>query len=313
MPPFLNLCRFFGNIFPLTDKSDVVFLDINHIPNYFGSLNLLDKQMILSDKDLNKIDELKAKGNIPAHVAIIMDGNGRWAKAQGFPRAVGHREGIKTVRKIVETAANLGIKFLTLYTFSTENWNRPQTEVSTLMELIVKSLKDETEELHKNNIRLTAIGDLKKLPPDVQQELYESFEKTKENNKMTLNLALSYSGRLELINAVKTISEKVREGLIKINEINEKTIDEHLFTKDMPDPDLLIRTGGEFRVSNFLLWQIAYAEIFVTKKLWPEFTPQDFLFAIEDYGKRERRFGLVSEQIQKNGKKTDNANKDSNS
>ncbi len=263
--------------------------------------------MVLSESDLKKIDELKDKGNIPEHVAIIMDGNGRWAKAQGFPRVVGHREGIKTVRKIVETAANLGVKYLTLYTFSTENWNRPETEVSTLMQLIVKSLKDETDDLNKNNIRLTAIGDLKKLPPDVQQELYESFDKTENNERMTLNLALSYSGRLELIYAVKAISESVKNGLLSVDEINEKTIDEHLFTKNMPDPDLLIRTGGEFRVSNFLLWQIAYAEIYVTKKLWPEFAPQDFLEAIEDFRKRERRFGLVSEQIQKNEEKTDNA------
>ncbi len=263
--------------------------------------------MVLSENDLKKIDKLKAQNNIPTHVAIIMDGNGRWAKAQGFPRVVGHQEGIKTVRKIVETSANLGVKFLTLYTFSTENWKRPQTEVSTLMQLIVKSLKDETDDLHKNNIKLTAIGDLSKLPEDVRRELYDSFEKTRENERMTLNLALSYSGRLELINAVKTISEKVRDGLLSVNEIDERTISEHLFTKNMPDPDLLIRTGGEFRVSNFLLWQIAYAEIYVTKKLWPEFTPQDFLEAIENFQQRERRFGLVSEQIQKNEKKTDNA------
>jgi undecaprenyl diphosphate synthase len=288
-------------------KIPAVFLDINHIPNYFGKLNLLYSQMVLSEENLKKIEKLKAKGKIPEHVAVIMDGNGRWAKAQGLPRVVGHREGIKTVRKVVETSANLGIKYLTLYTFSTENWKRPQTEVSTLMQLIVKSLKDETDDLHKNDIKLTAIGDLSKLPLDVQRELYESFEKTASNKKMTLNLALSYSGRLELINAVKAISEKVKNGLLSVEEIGERTIDEHLFTKNMPDPDLLIRTGGEFRVSNFLLWQIAYAEIYVTRKLWPEFTPGDFLDAIDDFQKRERRFGLVSEQINNNEQKIDNA------
>ncbi len=303
MQPVLNLrpCSFF------TKPNYPSFLDILIFLNYLNKLKLLRKAMILSEKDLSEIERLKESGNIPVHIAIIMDGNGRWAKAKGLPRVAGHQEGIKTVRKIVESAANLGVKYLTLYTFSTENWKRPQTEVSTLMQLIVKSLKDETDDLHKNNICLTAIGDLNKLPQDVRQELFDSFERTKNNTRMTLNLALSYSGRLELILAIRAISDKVKKGLINPDEITEETINEHLFTKNMPDPDLLIRTGGEMRVSNFLLWQIAYSEIYVTKKYWPDFSPADFIDAIKDFQKRERRFGLVSEQIQRNGQKTNNA------
>ncbi len=266
--------------------------------------------MSLSESELIRIDKIKRSGKVPKHVAIIMDGNGRWAKSHGFPRVVGHQEGIKTVRRVVETSAELDVEYLTLYTFSTENWQRPQDEVSTLMQLIVKSLRNEIDDLHKNDIRITAIGDLSKLPPEVQRELYESFERTENNKRMTLNLALSYSGRLELINAVKTISEKVKNNELSVDEINEKVIASHLFTKNMPDPDLLIRTGGEMRVSNFLLWQIAYAEIYVTQRLWPDFSASDYLDAIEDYGRRERRFGLVSEQIQKNGKQIDNAKSD---
>lgn len=256
--------------------------------------------MVLSEKDLSEIELLKKSGNIPVHIAIIMDGNGRWAKAKGLPRVAGHQEGIKTVRKIVESAANLGVKYLTLYTFSTENWKRPQTEVSTLMQLIVKSLKDETDDLHKNNIRLTAIGDLNKLPQDVRQELFDSFERTKNNSRMTLNLALSYSGRLELILAIKAISDKVKNGLINSDAITEETINEHLFTKNMPDPDLLIRTGGEMRVSNFLLWQIAYAELYFTDLFWPDFRKSHLIEAILDYQQRERRFGKTSDQLKNN-------------
>ncbi len=259
----------------------------------------------LSNRELKEIKKVKVSGNIPEHIAIIMDGNGRWAKAKGYPRVVGHRQGVKTVRTVVETCTNLGVKYLTLYTFSTENWNRPKNEVSTLMRLIVSSLKDQTDELHRNNIRLNAIGALNKLPPDVQKELEDATERTKNNKKMTLNLALSYSGRLELINAIKDISINVKNGLINPEDINEELINNYLFTKDMPDPDLLIRSGGEFRISNFLLWQIAYSEIYVTSKLWPDFSVDDILDAVKDFQKRERRFGLVSEQI-KNEKNTDN-------
>jgi len=258
---------------------------------------------VVSDKDLIKIEQVKSLGSVPQHVAIIMDGNGRWAKKKGLPRAAGHKKGIGTVREIVEACANLGVKYLTLYTFSTENWRRPKTEVSTLMRLIVKSLKDETDQLHKNNIKLTAIGNSDMLPPEVKEELEDAFEKTKMNTKMTLNLALSYSGRWELTHAVKNIAKDVKLGNIDIDEISEETISNYLDTKDMPDPELLIRSGGEMRISNFLLWQIAYSEIYITNTLWPEFKTSNLIEAIEEFQKRERRFGLVSEQIKNDKQK----------
>lgn len=258
---------------------------------------------ILSDKDFKKINEAKSSGLIPKHIAIIMDGNGRWAKMKGLPRAAGHRKGINTVREIVEACANLGVEFLTLYTFSTENWKRPKTEVSTLMRLIVKSLKDETDELHKNNIRLTSIGNSDMLPQEVKEELEEAFEKTKMNTKMTLNLALSYSGRWELTDAVKKIAKDVRDGIVNLENITEDTFSNYLNTSEMPDPELVIRSGGEMRISNFLLWQIAYSEIFVTDVLWPKFKTSNLIEAINEFQRRERRFGLVSEQISKDQKK----------
>ena len=252
---------------------------------------------VISDKDFDKIEEVKNLGFIPEHIAIIMDGNGRWAKKKGFPRAAGHSKGIKTVREIVEACANLGVKFLTLYTFSTENWQRPKTEVSTLMRLIVKSLKNETDQLHKNNIRLTSIGNSDMLPKEVREELEEAFEKTKMNTKMTLNLALSYSGRWELTDAVKKIAADVTNRKIELNDISEDTISNYLNTSNMPDPELLIRSGGDMRISNFLLWQIAYSEIFISDVLWPEFRTSNLIEAIQEFQSRERRFGLVSEQI----------------
>jgi len=258
---------------------------------------------VLSDKDFERIDKVKNSGEIPKHIAIIMDGNGRWAKQKGLPRVAGHRQGIKTVREIVEACANLGVEFLTLYTFSTENWQRPKTEVSTLMRLIVKSLKDETDQLHKNNIRLTSIGNSEMLPKEVREELDEAFEKTRKNTKMTLNLALSYSGRWELTSAIKEISADVKNGKMKIENIDEKLISSYLNTSEMPDPELLIRSGGEMRISNFLLWQIAYSEIFVTDVLWPKFKTLNLIEAIVEFQSRERRFGLVSEQIGKDHKK----------
>jgi undecaprenyl diphosphate synthase len=251
----------------------------------------------LKVNEISQLKSLSQNGNIPKHVAIIMDGNGRWAKRKGLLRAVGHRQGIKTVRTMVEACTNLGIKYLTLYTFSTENWNRPKNEVSTLMRLIVKSLKDETDELNQNGVKLISIGDLSKLPEDVQSELNDAFEKTKNNSRMVLNLALSYSGRLELINAIKSISKNISENELEIENIDEMTVSSFLYTKDLPDPDLLIRTGGEMRISNFLLWQIAYSEIYFCKTLWPDFGVSEFVNAIYDYQSRERRFGLVSEQI----------------
>ena len=210
-----------------------------------------------------------------------MDGNGRWAKRRGLPRVAGHKRGVETVREIVETCAQIGVKYLTIYTFSTENWKRPKTEVSTLMRLIVKSLQTETNDLHANNIRLKTIGNTKVLPDEVCNELNQAIEKTKNNDKLTLNLALSYSGRWELTEAIKSISEQYKNGNVELDDINEELISNHLSTSGMPDPDLLIRSGGEFRISNFLLWQIAYAEIYVTKVLWPEFRYTKLIEAIK--------------------------------
>ncbi len=261
----------------------------------------------LSENAKKYADSLKDKIQIPRHVAIIMDGNGRWAAKKGLPRVIGHKNGVETVREIVELCAHIGVEYLTLYTFSTENWNRPQEEVSTLMRLIVKSLQNETNELHQNGVRLTTIGDMSQLPEVVQNELREAVKKTENNKRLTLNLALSYSGRTELTHAVQNICRDVEEGKISKSDISEKLISNYLYTSNIPDPDLMIRSGGEFRVSNFLLWQIAYSEIFITDVLWPDFDYKEFLKAIEDYQKRERRFGLISEQIkneQENNKKT---------
>ena len=250
-----------------------------------------------SQSDSLAQEELKKGGNIPSHIAIIMDGNGRWAKKRGLPRVAGHRRGVETVREIVEVCAEIGVKYLTLYTFSTENWKRPKDEVSTLMRLLLKSLKDRLDELNKNDIKLTCIGNIESLPTVVQKQLNEDVERTKNNKRMTLNLALSYSGRWELIEAIKKISNKVAEGSLKPSEISEKTISEHLTTKNMPEPELIIRTSGEFRVSNFLLWQIAYSEFVILDVFWPEFSKSHLFDAIRQYQKRERRFGKVSEQI----------------
>ncbi len=259
-------------------------------------------EKVLSDNDEHEIEKTKQLGSIPKHIAIIMDGNGRWAKSKGLLRVVGHKKGIETVRIIVEASANLGVKFLTLYTFSTENWNRPKAEVSTLMRLIVKSLKDETDRLNKNNIRLTTIGNIDLLPKEVREELNYAIDKTSKNTRMTLNLALSYSGRWEITNAVKKISKDFKAGTLELEDINEAMISNNLETNGMPDPELVIRSGGEMRISNFLLWQIAYSEIFVTDVLWPKFRTKDLIEAINEFQTRERRFGLVSEQIEKNQK-----------
>lgn len=255
-----------------------------------------------SDADSKLQQALKQAGEIPVHIAIIMDGNGRWAKRRGLPRVAGHRRGVETVKDIVKACAQVGVKYLTLYTFSTENWKRPKDEVSTLMRLLLRSLKREAKELHENDIRMQTIGDIKSLPEAVQNELCETIKKTAGNKKMTLNLALSYSGRWELIKAVKEIAALASEGKISENEINEANFSKFLTTKDIPDPDLLIRTSGEFRVSNFLLWQIAYTEFFITDVYWPDFNRKHLYEAIKDFQHRERRFGKVSEQIQKNEK-----------
>ena len=256
----------------------------------------MGKKQPNSDKLLQ--EELKKSGEMPAHIAIIMDGNGRWAKRKGLPRAAGHKRGVDTVRDIVEACAEIGVKYLTLYTFSTENWNRPKDEVSTLMRLLLSSLKARLRELDKNDIKLTSVGDLSSLPVGVQKQLNTDIEKTKNNKRMTLNLALSYSGRWELIKAVKSISEQVAEGKLRTEDIDEKIISDNLTTRDLPDPDLLIRTSGEFRVSNFLLWQIAYTEFVILDVLWPDFKREHLYNSIKEFQKRERRFGKVSEQIQ---------------
>ena len=261
----------------------------------------------LSAADIKLIEEIKSRGNIPNHVAIIMDGNGRWAKKRSLPRIAGHHKGVESVRHAVETCIGLGVKVLTLYAFSTENWKRPKDEVSTLMRLMVKSLKSETDELNKNKIKLMSIGDSKSLPEIVRQELKSAIDKTSQNDKMILNLALSYSGRWELVEAVKTISKEVLSGNLNADQICEQTIADNLTTAGLPEPDLMIRTSGEFRISNFLLWQLAYSEIFISNVLWPEFRSKHLIEAVQDYQKRERRFGLVSEQLSSKSKKTNNA------
>jgi undecaprenyl diphosphate synthase len=235
--------------------------------------------------------------NLPKHLAIIMDGNGRWAKQQGLLRAFGHESGTKSVKTIIKTGAKLGIENLTLYAFSTENWNRPKLEVDTLMKILIKSLKKELPTLLENNIKLNTIGNLEKLPQSAQKELLEVIDKTQNNDHMTLTLALSYGSREEIVNAVKNICNKVKNNTISIDSIDDSIINEHLYTQNLPDVDLLIRTSGEHRISNFLLWQIAYAELYFTDVLWPDFKEQDLYEAIISYQKRERRFGKTSEQI----------------
>lgn len=234
---------------------------------------------------------------LPQHVAIIMDGNGRWAKNHGKSRVFGHKNGIKAVRDVSEASAELGIKYLTLYAFSTENWGRPKFEVDALMKLLVSTIKGETKTLNKNNIRLDAIGDLRSLPGGCYEELQSAIDQTKGNNRMTLVLALSYSSKWEIMEAIKKIADKATKGEINANDINEEVLRENLTTKNIPDPELLIRTSGEHRISNFLLWQIAYSELYFTNTLWPEFRKEDLYEAIVDYQQRERRFGKISEQI----------------
>ncbi len=237
------------------------------------------------------------KDKVPQHVAIIMDGNGRWAKQQGEDRIFGHHEGVNSVREIVEAAAEAGVKYLTLYAFSTENWNRPKDEVDALMELLVATISIETPQLHKNKVKLEAIGNLKSLPPACLNELQESINTTKNNTGLILVLALSYSSKWEITNSVKEIAAQVAEGKLKPNDITEETISSLLCTTKYPDPELMIRTSGEHRISNFLLWQLAYAEFYFTDKLWPDFRKDDFYEAIRSYQLRERRFGKTSEQI----------------
>lgn len=240
------------------------------------------------------------KNNIPKHVAIIMDGNGRWAKQHGEDRIFGHHEGVNSVREIVEACGEIGVKFLTLYAFSTENWNRPKEEVDALMELLVSTISMETPNLHKKGVKLAVIGDVQSLPLSCQKELQESIDITAANTTVTLVLALSYSSKWEITDAVKKIARKIESGELKSADINSRLIEENLNTRDIPDPELMIRTSGEHRISNFLLWQLAYAEFYFTDVLWPDFRKDEFFRAIISYQNRERRFGKTSEQITQN-------------
>jgi len=242
---------------------------------------------------IDDIDKLK----LPGHVAIIMDGNGRWAKQKGKNRVFGHQQGAKSVKEIVKIAGELGIKYLTLYAFSTENWNRPKLEVEALMTLLVSSINSETKELMQNNVKLLSIGNHEILPGKVKNKLYQAIDQTKNNGGLNLILALSYSAKWEIIDAVKKLAARVQSGQINVNEIDEEIFSQHLSTANIPDPELMIRTSGEFRISNFFLWQLAYSELYFTQTLWPEFGREEFLTAILDYQKRERRFGKTSEQL----------------
>jgi undecaprenyl diphosphate synthase len=233
----------------------------------------------------------EAKSSLPTHVAIIMDGNGRWAKQRGLPRIEGHRHGAESVRAVVRTAGEIGIKYLTLYAFSVENWSRPKEEVDALMKYLARYLKKEAAELDKNNVRLEVIGQIYRLPEPVQQQLARTIHALSRNNGLTLVLALSYGGRTEIVEAVRAIATEAQSGDLDPAEIDEQVISEHLYTKNIPDPDLLIRTSGEMRVSNFLLWQISYAELVVTATLWPDFRKKDFFEALEEFTRRHRRFG----------------------
>ena len=235
----------------------------------------------------------EAKASLPRHVAIIMDGNGRWARQRGLPRIEGHRRGAESARAVVRAAAELGIKYLTLYAFSLENWNRPKDEVDALMKYLVHYLKTETPELNKNNVKLEVIGHIYRLPEAVQEHLRRSQATLVKNNGLTLIMALSYGGRTEIVDAVRAIAEKVQHGKLDPADINDQVVSQHLYTRNWPDPDLLVRTSGEMRVSNFLLWQISYAELVVTPTLWPDFRKPQFYEALEEYARRHRRFGGI--------------------
>lgn len=245
---------------------------------------------------MSVVDEIN-KDKLPNHIAIIMDGNGRWAKQRGTQRIFGHRNGVSSVRAAIEASAELGVKFLTLYAFSTENWNRPKIEIDALMALLINTINTETETLIKNNISLKTIGDSDSLPKAVQKKLNEVIQKTSKCNGLTVVLALSYSSRWEITNAVKCILNDFSKGKIKSENIDEETFSKYLNTSGIPDPELMIRTSGEFRISNFLMWQLAYTELYFTPVLWPDFNKEELYKAIVDFQKRERRFGKISEQL----------------
>ncbi|MDC1105796.1 isoprenyl transferase [Prolixibacteraceae bacterium] len=239
------------------------------------------------------------ENNIPRHVAIIMDGNGRWAQKQGNDRSFGHEQGVESVRETLEAGVELGLDFITLYAFSTENWNRPKEEVQALMQLLVQAIANETPTLLKQNIRLTTIGDVASLPEETKEELQQCIDVTSKNDGLTLVLALSYSGRWEIVDTTKQIAQQVKEGKLQLEDIDEALFGASLNTSNIPDPELLIRTSGEYRLSNFLLWQLAYSEFYFSEVLWPDFCKQDLVDALKDYQSRERRFGKISEQINK--------------
>lgn len=246
---------------------------------------------------MNEIIKQIDPKRLPKHVAIIMDGNGRWAKQQSQARVFGHQQGVETVRRVIEAAAEVGIKYLTLYTFSTENWNRPKEEVDALMSLLVKAVHDELESLKKNKVRLKAIGDVEDLPPLCRSELQRALDETANDTGLTVVLALSYSGRMELTHAAQKMAAAVRDGLLKPEDITVDMVGKYLYDSEIPDPEILIRTGGEYRISNFLLWQAAYSEFFFMPIMWPEFQKNDLWQVILDYQSRERRFGKTSEQV----------------
>ncbi len=230
---------------------------------------------------------------VPRHIAIIMDGNGRWAKRKHLPRIAGHRKGVEAVRKIVKVSSEVGIKVLTLYVFSTENWKRPVSEVKFLMKLLARYIEKEVAELHQRNVRINAVGRLKELPGSLQNLLAKAIEKTKDNKGLILNLAINYGGRQEIIDGIRKIAADLKKGSLKIKDLNEESFSRYLYTAGIPEPDLIIRTSGEKRLSNFLLWQSSYAELYVTETLWPDFDREDLLLALEDYGKRKRKFGRL--------------------
>jgi undecaprenyl diphosphate synthase len=247
----------------------------------------------MSDSNKTKI----LPSDIPKHIAIIMDGNGRWAREKTLPRIAGHREGVNSVREVTRICGEIGVEFLTLYTFSKENWKRPKKEVSALMTLLLRTINKEVKGLHKNNVKFNIIGDLEMLPPSTRKGLEEGISLTSENTGLNLSLALNYGSRQEMLEATQTLAMQVKDGLISVGDINEELFSKYLYTNGIPDPDLMIRTSGESRLSNFLLWQSAYTEIYMTSTYWPDFREKELLEAILDYQKRERRFGKVSEQI----------------
>ena len=242
-------------------------------------------------------DKVSANGNLPKHIAIIMDGNGRWARLKNLPRAAGHKEGINSVREIVRVCGEIGVSHLTLYTFSSENWSRPKTEVSAIMKLLLSTIRKEITNLDDNNVKLSTIGNLGELPAETQKNILDGVEKTKSNTGLNLILALSYGSRQELIRAIKRTFKRVKELNLEIDNIDETLFSSELYTADIPDPDLIIRTGGEYRLSNFLLWQSAYSELLISETFWPDFRESDLLNSITDYQNRQRRFGQTAEQV----------------